>query len=73
VSLSSLAALRQAGLPGRQSDGNFSDYFVFFFFKPFQIGVTFGTKESRHVAVNDCLLRMKLQDPTNHNAGKESQ
>jgi hypothetical protein len=31
LSLSSPAALRQAGLPGRQSDGNFSDCFVFFF------------------------------------------
>jgi hypothetical protein len=32
LSLSSPAALRQAGLPGRQSDGNFSDCFVFVFF-----------------------------------------
>jgi hypothetical protein len=47
---------------------------LFFFLKlrPFQIGVTFGTKEPRHVAINDCLIRMKLQDPTNHNAGNES-
>jgi len=72
LSVFSPAALRQKGLPGRQSDGNFFDCFVFFLKNLFKSGVTFGTKESRHVAINDCLIRIKLQDPTNHNAGKES-